>query len=155
MHFKHVCLSEFFSTLRALKWLLFCVDLHVSFETAGREETFVALRAGVGAHSGVVPVVQLKVAGLCETLFTMLTLEGLVPSVVALVLQQLSEREERLATFRAEERPFTGVGELVSGQTGLVCKCLVTQSAFEDFVLGVASNVSTESPFPFEAFATV
>lgn len=87
MHFEHVRLPEFLPTLRALKRLVPCMDLHVSFEPTGREEAFAALRAGVGTHSGVVAGVQLEVAGLREALVAVRALEGLVSRVIALVLQ--------------------------------------------------------------------
>lgn len=70
VHFQHVRLPKSFAALCALERLLIRVDLHVSLEATGCEEAFAALGAGVGPNSGVVPSVQLQVAGLCEALVT-------------------------------------------------------------------------------------
>lgn len=127
----------------------------VSFQAVGAEEALVALAAGVGPHPGVVAQVDGQVARLSEFLATVGALEGLVARVKTLVLQELGVGKEPLPTVGAEVRPLARMCELMSNQSCLIHKTLVTLRAAENVFPGVAALMLLHVAFPLKALAAV
>lgn len=84
-------LRESLPAIQALEGLFPRMNPQVPLEMGRTVETLVALGTGIGPYAGVLPHVDLQVAGLRKALFTVGALERFVPRVVALVLQQLTK----------------------------------------------------------------